>query len=172
MPRVSGALAVRDESNLAYCTQTTLSVDETETVIAALKARFPEIAGPRKEDICYATTNRQAAVKAIAGEVDALIVIGSPNSSNSSRLVEVARDYGCARSVLVPRAADIDWRWLDGVRRLGLTAGASAPEILVEEVVAEARLRFNVTLEERIVARESVAFKIPAALSRANAVPA
>lgn len=166
------ALPVADPANLAYCTQTTLSVDETDTVIAALKARFPEIAGPRKEDICYATTNRQAAVKAIAGEVDALIVIGSPNSSNSSRLVEVAQAYGCERSVLVPRAADIDWRWLDGVRRLGLTAGASAPEILVEEVVAEARRRFDVTLEERAVARESVTFKIPAALSRTGRVPA
>ena len=166
------SLAVHDESNLAYCTQTTLSVDETETVIAALKARFPLIAGPRKEDICYATTNRQAAVKAIAGEVDAMIVIGSPNSSNSSRLVEVARDYGCERAILAPRAAEIDWRWLDGVRRLGLTAGASAPEILVEEVVAEARRRFDVTIEERAVASESVIFKIPAALSRRPAVPA
>ena len=167
-----GGLVVEDEHNLAYCTQTTLSVDETEGVVAALKARFPTIAGPRKEDICYATTNRQAAVKAIAGAVDALIVIGSPNSSNSSRLVEVARAYGCARSVLVPRASEIDWRWLDGVRRLGLTAGASAPELLVEEVVAEARRRYDVTLEERAAARESVTFKLPAALSRATRVPA
>ena len=122
-----------------------MSVDETEGVIAALKARFPDIAGPRKEDICYATTNRQAAVKAIAGDVDALMVIGSANSSNSSRLVEVARAYGCDRSILVSRASDIDWRWFEGVGRLGLTAGASAPEVLVEEVVAEARLRFDVT---------------------------
>jgi 4-hydroxy-3-methylbut-2-enyl diphosphate reductase len=159
------ALVVEDENNLAYCTQTTLSVDETESVIAALKARFPTISGPRKEDICYATTNRQAAVKAIAGDVDALMVIGSANSSNSSRLVEVARAYGCARSILVSRAADIDWRWFDGVSRLGLTAGASAPEILVEEVVAEARRRFDVTIEERTVARESVIFKLPAALN-------
>ena len=116
--------------------------------------------------------NRQAAVKAIAGAVDALIVIGSPNSSNSSRLVEVARAYGCARSVLVPRASEIDWSWLDGVRRLGLTAGASAPELLVEEVVAEARRRYDVTLEERAAARESVTFKLPGALSRASRVPA
>jgi 4-hydroxy-3-methylbut-2-enyl diphosphate reductase len=159
------ALVVEDENNLAYCTQTTLSVDETESVIAALKTRFPTISGPRKEDICYATTNRQAAVKAIAGDVDALMVIGSANSSNSSRLVEVARAYGCARSILVSRAADIDWRWFDGVSRLGLTAGASAPEILVEEVVAEARRRFDVTIEERTVARESVIFKLPAALN-------
>jgi 4-hydroxy-3-methylbut-2-enyl diphosphate reductase len=166
------SLSVADETNLAYCTQTTLSVDETEIVIAALRRRFPTIAGPRKEDICYATTNRQAAVKAIAGEVDALIVIGSPNSSNSSRLVEVARAYGCARSILVPRASDIDWAWLAGVRRLGLTAGASAPELLVEEVVAEARRRFDVTIEERAAARESVTFKLPAALSRAARVPA
>jgi 4-hydroxy-3-methylbut-2-enyl diphosphate reductase len=159
------ALVVEDDNNLAYCTQTTLSVDETESVIAALKARFPTISGPRKEDICYATTNRQAAVKAIAGDVDALMVIGSANSSNSSRLVEVARAYGCARSILVSRAADIDWRWFEGVSRLGLTAGASAPEILVEEVVAEARRRFDVTIEERTVARESVIFKLPAALN-------
>jgi 4-hydroxy-3-methylbut-2-enyl diphosphate reductase len=162
-----GGLQVRDENNLAYCTQTTLSVDETEGTIAALKARFPTIAGPRKEDICYATTNRQAAVKAIAGDVDALMVIGAPNSSNSSRLVEVAKAYGCARSILVSRAWEIDWRWFEGVRRLGLTAGASAPEILVEEVVAEARKRFAVTIEEREVARENVTFKLPSALSRA-----
>jgi 4-hydroxy-3-methylbut-2-enyl diphosphate reductase len=145
-----------------------LSVDETEGVIAALKARFPDIAGPRKEDICYATTNRQAAVKAIAGDVDALMVIGSANSSNSSRLVEVARAYGCERSILVSCASDIDWRWFEGVGRLGLTAGASAPEVLVEEVVAEARLRFDVTIEERVVARENVIFKLPAVLNRAN----
>ncbi|HTJ64578.1 MAG TPA: 4-hydroxy-3-methylbut-2-enyl diphosphate reductase [Alphaproteobacteria bacterium] len=162
-----GALQVRDPGNLAYCTQTTLSVDETEGTIAALKTRFPNIAGPRKEDICYATTNRQAAVKAIAGHVDALMVIGAPNSSNSSRLVEVAKAYGCERSILVSRASEIDWRWFDGVRRLGLTAGASAPEILVEEVVAEARKRFAVTIEEREVARENVTFKLPAALNRA-----
>jgi 4-hydroxy-3-methylbut-2-enyl diphosphate reductase len=137
-------------------------------VIAALKARFPDIAGPRKEDICYATTNRQAAVKAIAGDVDALMVIGSANSSNSSRLVEVARAYGCQRSILVSRASDIDWRWFDGVGRLGLTAGASAPEVLVEEVVAEARKRFDVTIEERVVARENVIFKLPAILNRGN----
>jgi 4-hydroxy-3-methylbut-2-enyl diphosphate reductase len=166
------SLVVTDAGNLAYCTQTTLSVDETEGVIAALKARFPDIAGPRKEDICYATTNRQAAVKAIAGDVDALMVIGSANSSNSSRLVEVARAYGCDRSILVSRASDIDWRWFEGVGRLGLTAGASAPEVLVEEVVAEARLRFDVTIEERVVARENVIFKLPAVLNRANsAVP-
>jgi 4-hydroxy-3-methylbut-2-enyl diphosphate reductase len=163
------SLIVADETNLAYCTQTTLSVDETEGVVAALKARFPDIAGPRKEDICYATTNRQAAVKAIAGEVDAMMVIGSANSSNSSRLVEVARAYGCQRSILVARAADIDWRWFEGIGRLGLTAGASAPEILVEEVVGEARKRFEVTLEERVVARENVIFKLPSALNRATA---
>jgi 4-hydroxy-3-methylbut-2-enyl diphosphate reductase len=162
-----GALVVADGTNLAYCTQTTLSVDETEDVVAALKARFPDIAGPRKEDICYATTNRQAAVKAIAGDVDAMMVIGSANSSNSSRLVEVARAYGCQRAILVARAADIDWRWFEGIGRLGLTAGASAPEILVEEVVAEARKRFEVTIEERVVARENVIFKLPAALNRA-----
>jgi 4-hydroxy-3-methylbut-2-enyl diphosphate reductase len=160
------SLKVENEHNLAYCTQTTLSVDETEGIVAALKARFPDIAGPRKEDICYATTNRQAAVKAIAGEVDALMVIGSPNSSNSSRLVEVAKAYGCDRSIMVSRAAEIDWRWFDGIRRLGLTAGASAPETLVEEVVAEARRRFEVTLVERAVARENVTFKLPTELNR------
>jgi 4-hydroxy-3-methylbut-2-enyl diphosphate reductase len=162
------SLKVENDHNLAYCTQTTLSVDETEGVVAALKARFPDIAGPRKEDICYATTNRQAAVKAIAGEVDALMVIGSPNSSNSSRLVEVAKAYGCQRSIMVSRASEIDWRWFDGISRLGVTAGASAPESLVEEVVAAARRRFVVTLEERVVARENVTFKLPTALNRAR----
>jgi 4-hydroxy-3-methylbut-2-enyl diphosphate reductase len=163
-----GGLVVVDEDNLAYCTQTTLSVDETEEVIAALKARFPKIAGPRKEDICYATTNRQAAVKAVAGDVDAMMVIGSKNSSNANRLVEVAQAYGCSRSVMVSRAADIDWHWFDGVGRLGLTAGASTPETLVEEVVAEARRHFDVTVEERVVAREHVTFKLPASLARAR----
>ncbi len=166
-----GSLAVDDRDDLAYCTQTTLSVDETENVVNALRLRFPHIAGPRKEDICYATTNRQAAVKAIAGEVDALMVLGSPNSSNSCRLVEVARAHGCRHAMLVPRASEIDWRWLDGVRRLGLTAGASAPEILVEEVVAEARRRFDLTLEDRAVARENVVFKLPPTLAR-RALPA
>jgi len=165
------ALPIGDHEALAYCTQTTLSVDETQSVVNALKARFPHIAGPRREDICYATTNRQAAVKAIAGEVDALMVLGSRNSSNSCRLVEVARTHGCRRSILVPRAADIDWNWLDGVGRLGLTAGASAPEILVAEVVAEARRRFDVTLEDRAIVRENVVFKLPPVLS-GQALPA
>jgi len=161
------ALQVDDPDNLAYCTQTTLSVDETVSVVEALKARFPSIAGPRKEDICYATTNRQAAVKAIAPRVEALLVIGAPNSSNSVRLVEVAKTYGCARSILVQRAADIDWTLFDGVERLGVTAGASAPEVLVEEVLAACRERFEVTVEEAVVAQEGITFKLPRALQPA-----
>jgi len=149
---------------LAFVTQTTLSVDDTAAIVAVLKERFPKIAGPRKEDICYATTNRQAAVKVMAPECDMLMVIGAPNSSNSQRLVEVAKAVGCERSMLVQRAADIDWSALGGVRRLGLTAGASAPEILVEEVIAAARERFDVTLDDVTVTEERVSFKLPHAL--------
>lgn len=155
------ALAVRDPAALAYCTQTTLSVDDTAEVVAALKARFPDIAGPSREDICYATTNRQAAVKAIAPRCDALMVIGAPNSSNSNRLVEVGAAYGCGRSVLVQRAADISWDWLDGVGVLGLSAGASAPETLVDEVIAACRERFSVRVEEVPITQEDVVFNIP-----------
>ncbi|RAU23324.1 4-hydroxy-3-methylbut-2-enyl diphosphate reductase [Paramagnetospirillum kuznetsovii] len=155
----------RDPSMLAYITQTTLSVDDAAAVIDVLYRRFPDIVGPKREDICYATTNRQAAVKTIAPKCEALMVIGSPNSSNSSRLVEVATRAGCARSVLVQRAAEVDWSLLDGVSRLGITAGASAPEILVEEVVAAARERFDVTIEEVRVTTETVTFKLPQALS-------
>lgn len=147
--------------NLAWCTQTTLSVDDTAAVVAALQARFPQIEGPHKEDICYATTNRQAAVKAIAGRADALIVIGAPNSSNANRLVEVAQGSGCPRAILVQRAVDIDWNAFDGVRTLGLTAGASAPEVLVDEVIAAAKERFAVTVEEVTTATENVVFKVP-----------
>ncbi len=150
---------------LAYITQTTLSVDDAAAVIDVLQRRFPDMVGPKREDICYATTNRQAAVKTIAPHCEALMVIGSPNSSNSSRLVEVAARAGCARSVLVQRAAEVDWSLLDGVDRLGITAGASAPEILVEEVVAAARERFDVTIEEIRVTTETVTFKLPQALS-------
>ncbi len=157
-------LAPRDPARLAYITQTTLSVDDTAEVVAALRARFPGIVGPHKEDICYATTNRQQAVKAMAPLVEALLVIGSPNSSNSQRLVEVGRRAGCGYSQLVQRAADIDWRALAGARAVGLTAGASAPEMLVEEVIAAFRARFAVT--ERLIetARESVEFKVPRVL--------
>jgi 4-hydroxy-3-methylbut-2-enyl diphosphate reductase len=154
-------LAVPDPSNLAYATQTTLSVDDTTEIVAALRRRFPAIQGPKMEDICYATTNRQAAVKAIAGRCDALVVIGAPNSSNSMRLVEVAANYGCARSRLVQRAGDMDWEWLGDARRLGITAGASAPELLVDELIAACRERYEVTVEEVRTTDESVVFKLP-----------
>ncbi len=157
-------LEVEDGVALAYITQTTLSIEDTHAIIAALTARFPQIAGPKHEDICYATTNRQRAVKAIARRCDRLLVVGAPNSSNSLRLVEVARQSGCPAATLIGRAADIDWRFLDGARRLGLTAGASAPEILVEEVVEACRARFDVTIEEVAVTREEVRFNLPRAL--------
>lgn len=160
-PADVATLAVRDAGRLAYITQTTLSVDDTAEIVAALQARFPAIVGPHKEDICYATTNRQAAVKAIAGRIDALLVIGAPNSSNSMRLVEVGRAAGCAYSQLVQRAADIDWRALQTARAVGLTAGASAPEELVNEVIAAFRARFDVTLEQVETATETVEFKVP-----------
>lgn len=154
-------LEVPDPDNLAYATQTTLSVDETTGIVAALQARFPAIAGPKKEDICYATTNRQQAVKAIAPKVEALLVLGAPNSSNSKRLVEVAKQNGCTRAQLVQRASDIDWPQLEGIGVLGITAGASAPEVLVEEVIAAARDRFDVTIEELRTAFEDITFKLP-----------
>jgi 4-hydroxy-3-methylbut-2-enyl diphosphate reductase len=154
-------LEVPDPSNLAYATQTTLSVDDTIEIVAALRRRFPAIQGPKMEDICYATTNRQAAVKAIAERCDALVVIGAPNSSNSMRLVEVAANYGCTKSRLVQRAADMDWGWLGDARRLGITAGASAPELLVDELIAACRQRYDVTVEEVRTTNESVVFKLP-----------
>ena len=152
---------VNDASKLAYCTQTTLSVDDTASIVEALQAKFPEIKGPRKEDICYATTNRQAAMKAIAPLSDAVMVIGAPNSSNSNRLVEVAALNGCAKSMLVQRVHDIDWGWLEGVHALGLSAGASAPEILVDEVIEKAREFYDVTIEEVSITEENVHFKVP-----------
>jgi 4-hydroxy-3-methylbut-2-enyl diphosphate reductase len=155
------SLEVRDPERLAFITQTTLSVDDTAEIVAALRARFPRIVGPHKEDICYATTNRQEAVKAMAPRIDALLVIGAPNSSNSRRLVEVGRAAGCAYAQLVQRAADIDWRALEGIRALGLTAGASAPEVLVEEVIDAFRARFDVTIEVVETAVERVEFKVP-----------
>ena len=161
-----GGLCVEDESKLAYCTQTTLSVSDTAEIVAALQAKFPEIQGPHKEDICYATTNRQAAVKAIGARADALIVIGAPNSSNSNRLVEVGALHGCEKAMLVQRADDIDWAWMDGVNVLGLTAGASAPEVLIEEVIAAAKERFDVTIEEVAITQENVNFKIPSVLTK------
>ena len=157
-------LLVRDEARLAYITQTTLSVDDTAGIVAALQARFPAIVGPHKEDICYATTNRQGSVKAIAGKIDALLVIGAPNSSNSLRLVEVGRAAGCPYAQLVQRAVDIDWRALDGISSVGITAGASAPEVLVKEVIDAFRARFDVTVELVETAREAVEFKVPRVL--------
>ena len=154
-------LAPRDPDRLAFITQTTLSVDDTAEVVAALKARFPAIVGPHKEDICYATTNRQAAVKAMAPEVDAILVVGAPNSSNSRRLVEVGTRAGCPYVQLVRRAADIDWRSLEGIASVGVTAGASAPEILIEEVVDAFRARYDVTVEPVVTAEENVEFKVP-----------
>ncbi|MGC9371435.1 MAG: 4-hydroxy-3-methylbut-2-enyl diphosphate reductase [Paracoccaceae bacterium] len=157
-------LEVRDPEKLAFITQTTLSVDDTAGIVAALKTRFPSIVGPHKEDICYATTNRQHAVKEIAPRVDALLVIGAPNSSNSRRLVEVASANGCAYAQLVQRADEIDWRALDGIKALGLTAGASAPEVLINEVIDACRDRFDVTLTEVETATENVEFKVPRVL--------
>ena len=154
-------LVVRDPARLAYITQTTLSVDDTAGIVAALQARFPAIVGPHKEDICYATTNRQAAVKAIAGKIDALLVIGAPNSSNSRRLVEVGRSAGCAYAQLVQRASEIDWRALEGIGSVGVTAGASAPEVLVNEVIDAFRARFDTNVELVETAQENIEFKVP-----------
>jgi len=154
----------RDPDRLALITQTTLSVDDTAEIVAALGARFPSMLVPAHEDICYATTNRQAAVKAIAPKIDALLVIGAPNSSNSKRLVEVGRAAGCAYSQLVQRATDIDWRALGSIRAVGVTAGASAPEVLVNEVIDAFRDRFDVTVEIVETAREDVEFKVPRVL--------
>lgn len=161
----AAAVEAADPERLAFVTQTTLSVDDTTGIVAELRARFPLIVGPNREDICYATTNRQQAVKAIAARADAILVLGAPNSSNSRRLVEVARNQGCARAQLVQRATEIDWSWLDGVRALGITAGASAPEVLVKEVIDAARSRYQVVIEEVPITREDVIFKLPKALS-------
>jgi 4-hydroxy-3-methylbut-2-enyl diphosphate reductase len=154
-------IAVPTPDRLAYTTQTTLSVDETAGIIEVLRRRFPGIAGPRREDICYATTNRQAAVKAVAPKADAVLVIGAPNSSNSRRLVEVARASGCAKASLLQRASELDLAWLDGVRTLAITAGASAPERLVEELIEALGRRRQVTVEEVSVAEEDVIFRLP-----------
>ncbi|OWU81102.1 4-hydroxy-3-methylbut-2-enyl diphosphate reductase [Phaeobacter sp. 22II1-1F12B] len=155
---------VRDPEQIAYVTQTTLSIDDTAEIVAALKARFPAIVGPHKEDICYATTNRQEAVKAIAPRAEAMLVVGAPNSSNSKRLVEVAARNGCTYSQLVQRATDIDWRAIEGISSLGLTAGASAPETLVNEVIDALGTRFDVTVEMVETAVENVEFKVPRVL--------
>lgn len=154
-------LEIDDPEKLAYCTQTTLSVDDTAMIVEALQKKFPHIKGPRKEDICYATTNRQAAMKAIAPLSDAVMVLGAPNSSNSNRLVEVAALNGCSKALLVQRVHEIDWNWMEGVSVLGLSAGASAPEILVNEVIEAASEKFDVTLEEVSIIQENVNFKVP-----------
>ena len=154
-------LSVRDPSKLAYVTQTTLSIDDTAEVVEALKVRFPAIVGPHKEDICYATSNRQAAVKEIAPDVDALLVIGAPNSSNSQRLVEVAKKAGCKNSQLVQRATEINWDKLMDIKSIGITAGASAPEILINEVIEALKERFEVKTNFVETATENVNFKVP-----------
>ena len=154
-------LTVRDPIKLAYVTQTTLSIDDTAEVVEALKVRFPAIVGPHKEDICYATSNRQAAVKEIAPDVDALLVIGAPNSSNSQRLVEVAKKAGCKNSQLVQRATEINWDKLMDIKSIGITAGASAPEILINEVMEALKERFEVKTNIVETATENVNFKVP-----------
>jgi 4-hydroxy-3-methylbut-2-enyl diphosphate reductase len=163
-PEDVAILDVRDAGHLAFVTQTTLSVDDTAEIVAALQARFPQIVGPHKEDICYATTNRQEAVKAMATKVDAMLVVGAPNSSNSRRLVEVGSRAGCAYAQLVQRATDIDWRALDGVSGVGITAGASAPEVLINEVIDAFRDRYDVQVEQVETAKETVEFKVPRVL--------
>ena len=159
------AVQPADAVNLAFITQTTLSVDDTAEIVAVLRERSPLIEGPKREDICYATTNRQAAVKAVAPDCDLVIVIGSPNSSNSQRLREVAERAGAGRAILVPRARDLDWSTMDGVCTLGLSAGASAPEALVQEMLNHLSERYSLGIEERRVTEEDVIFKLPAPLS-------
>ncbi len=158
------ALRPRNPARLAYITQTTLSVDDTIEIVEALKARFPLIQGPHKNDICYATTNRQTAVKAIAIHCDAILVVGAPNSSNSKRLVEVALRSGCPKAMLVQKASEIPWEDLAEIKTLGLTAGASAPEVLVDEIIAKFKLKYDVSIEAVRTATEDVIFKMPRAL--------
>ncbi len=155
------ALSVKDPAKLAYITQTTLSVDDTADVIAVLRQRFPAIRGPVKEDICYATTNRQEAVKSIATKIDLLLVVGAPNSSNSKRLVEVGEKNGCPRGLLVQRATDLQWDTLQGLRSIGLSAGASAPEVLVNEIIDAFRSHYDVSVEKVTLREENVSFKLP-----------
>ncbi len=159
------AVQPADASKLAFVTQTTLSVDDTAEIVAMLRTRFPDIRGPKREDICYATTNRQAAVKAIAEESDLVLVIGSANSSNSQRLREVAERAGARKAVLLPTADALDWALLEGVRTVGITAGASAPEVLVDGLLARLRERFRLEIAERVVTQEDVVFKLPAGLT-------
>jgi len=158
------ALEFPPGTELAHATQTTLSVDETIDILAALKRRFPAIHGPKMDDICYATTNRQQAVKDIAPRADAFIIVGAPNSSNSKRLVEVAKLAGCPKAMLVQRGSDVDLAWLEGCRTVGLSAGASAPELLVQEVIEAMRAGFEVTVEDAITTVETIEFKLPRVL--------
>jgi 4-hydroxy-3-methylbut-2-enyl diphosphate reductase len=157
----------RNPAKLAFVTQTTLSVDDTAEIVSVLKERFPQIVGPHKEDICYATTNRQAAVKAIAPRIACLLVVGSPQSSNSLRLVEVAARAGCPRAMLIEGARDIPWAAMEGLASVGVTAGASAPEKLVEEVIGAFKERFEVALEVVTTATEHIAFNVPRELRAA-----
>ncbi|MEQ9638062.1 MAG: 4-hydroxy-3-methylbut-2-enyl diphosphate reductase [Devosia marina] len=165
----ANAFTPKDPETLAFVTQTTLSVDDTREIVAALKARFPAINGPHKEDICYATTNRQEAIKAVAPLVDAMIVVGSPHSSNSQRLVEVALRNGCKVATLVDRASEIDWSLYGDITSLGVSAGASAPESLVEEVIDAFAARYEVKVETKTTAEENIAFNIPRVLRNLEA---
>ncbi len=164
-PEDAEKISVEDPSNLAFATQTTLSVDDTAEIIEVLQRRFPGISAPHKEDICYATTNRQEAVKAMAEGADLVLVIGAENSSNSKRLVDVALRSGAKASKLIASVDFVDWSWFDGVSTLGITAGASAPEILVDELIDACKERFGVTLEEIKVTDENVTFKLPRVLT-------
>jgi len=161
------AFQAKDEARLAYVTQTTLSVDDTKDIVATLRRRFPLMAEPRKDDICYATTNRQDAVKAIAKEAQLVLVIGAANSSNSVRLKEVAERSGADAAHLIASADNIEWDWFEGVATLGLTAGASAPETLVQGVIAACRARFDVSVREVVTAQEDVVFRVPRILEGA-----
>jgi len=154
----------KSSAPLAFITQTTLSLDDTSEIITILQERFPDISGPRKEDICYATTNRQHAVKTIAQRCDAVLIVGAPNSSNSKRLVEVASRSGCPKAMLVQRADELDWSQLDGIQTLGISAGASAPDILVDEIIESFEKHYEITVETVSTATENIAFKLPRAL--------
>jgi 4-hydroxy-3-methylbut-2-enyl diphosphate reductase len=162
--RDAEAFVPKDETKLAYVTQTTLSVDDTSQIVECLKRRFPAIVGPHKEDICYATTNRQDAVKRVAPNVDAMIVVGAPNSSNSQRLKEVAERVGCKHAVLIQNANEIDWKDFGAIASLGITAGASAPEVLVEQIIAAFAERYEVSVDSVSAAEEAVFFPLPRAL--------
>jgi 4-hydroxy-3-methylbut-2-en-1-yl diphosphate reductase len=160
----------KNPAKLAVITQTTLSVDDTKEIVSVLKKRFPRVVIPRKDDICYATTNRQDAVKRIAPRCERMIVVGSPNSSNSLRLVEVAERAGCPHAVLVQCAKDIDWALFGGIERLGVTAGASAPEVLVDEIIDAFKARFNTRIDTVTTAEETIAFKLPRELRETPAL--